>query len=63
MEGIKTADALLARTKLISEFKEKGQAKEARATIKMSRLKMDRIEQLFLPVHPVSLIVDPSKKI
>ena len=63
MEGIRTADALLAKTSPKEDFAKKDAAREARATVDIARIKMDRVEELFIPIHPVSLIVNFSDKI
>lgn len=63
MEGIETADAILSRVYLKVHFEEKDQAKEKKVCIDIRKLKMDRLEQVFLPVSPVSLIINHEKKL
>jgi hypothetical protein len=63
MEGIGTADALLAQISPKGDFEKKDSAKEARVKVEIARLKIDRIEELFVPIQPVSLIVNYSEKI
>lgn len=63
MEGIETADALLSQVYPKADFTAKDRAKKDRANIAIERLKMDRLENLLVPTQPVSLLVNPTKKL
>lgn len=62
MEGIETADAILSQVYPKAHFEKKDQVKEESARIDIRKLKMDRLEQVFVPVSPISLIVNHAEK-
>ncbi|MNJ83698.1 hypothetical protein D3C87_11200 [compost metagenome] len=63
MEGIETADAILSQVYPKAHFEIKDQAKEARARIDIKKLKMDRLEQVFVPASPISLMINHTEKL
>lgn len=63
MEGIETADALLAQVYPKTDFETKDQMREKRANITIKRFRMDRLEKLLVPALPVSLMIDSTKKL
>ncbi len=63
MEGIGTADAILSQVYPKSNFEEKDRAKEKQVIIAITQFKMDRLEKLHLPLSPISLIIDATKKL
>lgn len=62
MEGIETVDAILATVYPGSDFDRKMKQREERTKIDIKKLKMDRLESVFEPLSPVSLIIDHAKK-
>lgn len=62
MEGIETADAILSQIYPKVHFEKKDRVKEERVCIDIRKLKMDRLEQVFVPVSPISLIINHMEK-
>lgn len=62
MEGIETADAILSQIYPKTDFEMKDKAKEECVRIEIRKLKMDRLEQVFVPVSPVSLMINHAEK-
>lgn len=62
MEGIKTADAILSHVYPKSDFEAKDKAKEKQVDIEITRLKLDGVKELFIPLHPISLMINPVNK-
>lgn len=63
MEGIETADAILAKKFPGADLDQKMKAREARAKTNIKKLKMDSLENLHEPMQPVSLMIDHSQKL
>lgn len=63
MEGIETADAILAKKFPGSDLDKKRMQREERARISVQKLKMDRLECLHEPLLPISLMIDYSQKL
>ncbi|MGV3612690.1 MAG: hypothetical protein ACO1N0_17150 [Fluviicola sp.] len=63
MEGIETVDAILSMVYPGSDFDRKMKQREERAKIDIKQIKMDRLESVFVPLFPVSLMIDHSQKI
>jgi hypothetical protein len=63
MEGIETADAILSKVFPKSDFEKKDREREERVKIDIKKLKMDHLEKLLVPVSPVSLMIDDTRKI
>ena len=63
MEGIETADAILSKVYPKSDFEKKDQVKEGQRKLEIRRLRMDRLEELLVPVHPISLMINHAKKL
>lgn len=62
MEGIETVDAILSTVYPGSDFDRKMKQREERAKIDIKQIKMDRLESVFEPLSPVSLMIDFTKK-
>lgn len=62
MEGIETVDAILSQIYPKAHFEAKDQAKAGSARMEIQKLKMDRLEQVFVPVSPISLIINHIEK-
>lgn len=62
-EGIETADAILSQVFPKADFEKKDKAKQDRANVEISRLKMDKMEELFVPCQPISLMIHYAKKL
>lgn len=63
MEGIETADAILSKVFPGADLGQKMKRREKQARITIQRLKMDRLECLYEPLSPISLMIDYSQKI
>lgn len=63
MEGIETADAILAQVYPKTDFETKDRLRMDRASIDIHRLKLDRLEKLLVPALPVSLIMRHDQQI
>lgn len=63
MEGIETADAILSQVYPKTNFEQKDKALEARANVEIARLKMDQVKELFIPMHPISLMINHVRKL
>lgn len=63
MEGIETADAILAKKFPGADLDQKRKQREGRARITIQKLKMDRLECLHEPLSPISLMIDYSQKL
>ncbi|MNU93367.1 hypothetical protein D3C71_833090 [compost metagenome] len=63
MEGIETADAILSQIYPKVDFEKKDREKEERARIDIKKLKMDRLEKVFVPVSPISLMINHTEKL
>nr|WP_294860146.1 hypothetical protein [uncultured Fluviicola sp.] len=63
MEGIKTADAILSKNFPGVDLDKKRKQREERTSITIQKLKMDRLECLYEPMSPISLMIDYSQKI
>ena len=63
MEGIETADAILAKKFPGSDLDQKRKQREERVRIAIQKLNMDRLDFLYEPMQPVSLMIDYSQKI
>lgn len=63
MEGIETADAILSKKFPGVDLDQKIKQRKERARITIQKLKMDRLESLYEPVSPISLMIDYSKKL
>lgn len=63
MEGIETADAILSKNFPGVDLDQKRKQREERARITIQKLKMDRLECLYEPTSPISLMIDYSQKL
>lgn len=63
MEGIETADAILSKIFPGADLEQKMNKTEEPARITIQKLKMDRLECLYEPMSPISLMIDYSKKL
>jgi hypothetical protein len=63
MEGIETADAILSNVYPKSDFEKKDKIKKGQVKIDIRRLRMDKVEELLIPAHPISLMINYSKKL
>lgn len=63
MEGIETVDAILAQVYPKVDFESKDKVREESVRIDIRKLKMDRLEQVFVPVSPISLIINHAEKL
>lgn len=63
MEGINTTDAILSRNYPKAHFEQKDKVREKQAAIGITRLKMDRVKELLVPVQPISLMINYAEKL
>ncbi len=63
MEGIETVDAILSQVFPKSDFEKKDKAKEQRAKVEIRQLRLDKVEELLVPVQPISLMINYSQKL
>lgn len=63
MEGIETADAILAKIFPGEDLEQTMKRRKEQARITIQKLKMDRLECLHEPLSPISLMIDYSQKL
>ncbi|MNK00442.1 hypothetical protein D3C87_182270 [compost metagenome] len=63
MEGIETVDAILSQEYPKTTFEAKDKVKAERTYIAIRKFKINRLEQVLVPVSPVSLIICPTEKL